>query len=95
MSWANLDRLLSYFTITYGNDAMQIREQIILVTGGARGLGLAITQALVAEGARVVVNYFSSEQSALQLQKQHPNQIFTFQADVRERDQVQALFDAA
>ena len=49
---------------------MQIREQIILVTGGARGLGLAITQALVAEGARVVVNYFSSEQPALQLQKQ-------------------------
>ena len=95
LSWANLDCLVSYFTITYGNDAMQIREQIILVTGGARGLGLAITQALVAEGARVVVNYFSSEQPALQLQKQHPNQIFTFQADVRERDQVQALFDAA
>lgn len=43
---------------------MQIRDQIVLVTGGARGLGLAITQALLAEGARVVVNYHSSQQTA-------------------------------
>ena len=40
---------------------MQIRDQIVLVTGGARGLGLAITQTLIAEGARVVVNYLSSK----------------------------------
>ncbi len=43
---------------------MQIADQIVLVTGGARGLGLAITQALLAEGARVVVNYHSSQQQA-------------------------------
>ena len=30
---------------------MQIRDQIVLVTGGARGLGLAITQLLIQEGA--------------------------------------------
>ncbi len=36
---------------------MQISDQIVLVTGGARGLGLAISQTLIAEGARVVVNY--------------------------------------
>ncbi len=29
---------------------MQIRDQIVLVTGGARGLGLAITRTLLAEG---------------------------------------------
>ena len=45
---------------------MEIRDQIILVTGGARGLGLAITHALIREGARVVVNYFNSEESAQQ-----------------------------
>ncbi|MEE1122276.1 MAG: SDR family NAD(P)-dependent oxidoreductase, partial [Acinetobacter pseudolwoffii] len=53
---------------------MQIRDQIVLVTGGARGLGLAITQALLAEGARVVVNYHSSQQTAEQLAQQYPEQ---------------------
>ena len=74
---------------------MQIRDQIVLVTGGARGLGLAITRALLAEGARVVVNYHSSQQQAEQLAQQYPAQVFTYQADVTEADQVCALFAAA
>ncbi|MCJ0929117.1 3-oxoacyl-ACP reductase [Acinetobacter lwoffii] len=74
---------------------MQIRDQIVLVTGGARGLGLAITQALLAEGARVVVNYHSSQQQAEQLAQQHPDQVFIYQADVTQVDQVRALFAAA
>jgi 3-oxoacyl-[acyl-carrier protein] reductase len=74
---------------------MQIRDQIVLVTGGARGLGLAITQALLAEGARVVVNYHSSQQQAEQLIQQYPEQVFIFQADVTQADQVHALFAAA
>lgn len=71
---------------------MQIRDQIVLVTGGARGLGLAITQALLAEGARVVVNYHSSQQQAEQLAQQYPAQVFIYQADVTQADQVRALF---
>jgi len=34
---------------------MHIKNQVVLVTGGARGLGLAITHALINEGARVVL----------------------------------------
>jgi 3-oxoacyl-[acyl-carrier protein] reductase len=74
---------------------MQIRDQIVLVTGGARGLGLAITQALLAEGARVVVNYHSSQQQAEQLAQQYPAQVFIYHADVTQADQVRALFAAA
>ena len=74
---------------------MQSRDQIVLVTGGARGLGLAITQALLAEGARVVVNYHSSQQQAEQLAQQYPEQVFIYQADVTQTDQVRALFAAA
>ncbi len=74
---------------------MQIRDQIVLVTGGARGLGLAITQALLAEGARVIVNYHSSQQQAEQLAQQYPEQVFIYQADVTQADQVRALFAAA
>lgn len=74
---------------------MQIRDQIVLVTGGARGLGLAITRTLLAEGARVVVNYLNSAAAAEQLVQQYPEQVFAYQADVTDNTQVQALFAAA
>ena len=68
---------------------MHIRDQIVLVTGGARGLGLAITQALIAEGAKVVVNYHSSQHTAAQLMAQHPKQVFAVQADVTNKAEVE------
>lgn len=74
---------------------MQIRDQIVLVTGGARGLGLAITRTLLAEGARVVVNYLNSAAAAEQLVQQYPEQVFAYQANVTDKAQVQALFAAA
>lgn len=74
---------------------MQIRDQIVLVTGGARGLGLAITHALLREGARVVVNYFNSQSQAEELQKNFPNQVFIYQADVTNSTQVKQLFSAS
>ena len=71
---------------------MEIRNQIILVTGGARGLGLAITHTLIREGARVVVNYHSSEQSAQELLKKYAEQVFIYQADVTNAEQVKTMF---
>ena len=74
---------------------MQIRDQIILVTGGARGLGLSITHALLREGARVVVNYFSSDRSAQQLAKDYPAQVFIYKADITDAGQVNHMFAKA
>ena len=74
---------------------MEIQEQVVLVTGGARGLGLAISQALLKQGARVVVNYLNSHSAAQDLQQQFPNQVLIYQADITEADQVLAMFKAA
>lgn len=74
---------------------MQISEQVVLVTGGARGLGYAISQNLLAEGAKVVVNYFSSQSAAQKLCEEYPEQVFAYQADVTDAEQVQQLFAAA
>jgi 3-oxoacyl-[acyl-carrier protein] reductase len=73
---------------------MEIQEQVVLVTGGARGLGLAISQALLKQGARVVVNYLNSHSAAQDLQQQFPNQVLIYQADITQADQVLAMFKA-
>lgn len=75
--------------------ATPLSEQIVLVTGGARGLGKAVTEAFLREGARVVVNYFSSDQEAQAIVDKHPGQAVAIRADVRDRAQIDALFARA
>ena len=72
-----------------------LADQVVLVTGGARGLGRAITEALLGEGARVVVNHLTSGDAARDLAARHPGRAVAVRADVRDRDEVEALFEAA
>lgn len=80
---------------TVAPTAPRISEQVVLVTGGARGLGRAISEAFLREGARVVINYHSSRDAAEQLAAQHPGRAIAAAADVRDRPQVDALIAAA
>jgi 3-oxoacyl-[acyl-carrier protein] reductase len=72
--------------------SMNLTDQTVLVTGGARGLGRALTDAFLREGATVIVNYFSSGDAAASLMAEHPGRVLAVQADVRDREQVDALF---
>lgn len=74
---------------------MEIQQQIVLVTGGARGLGEAISHTLLQHGAKVVINYLHSQHNAEQLQLQYPEQAFIYQADITDHQQVDAMFQAA
>ena len=71
---------------------MRIDEQVVLVTGGARGLGKAVVMAFAEEGARVVINYYQSEEKAHALKEQLGQNAIAIQADVRDRAQVQNMF---
>jgi 3-oxoacyl-[acyl-carrier protein] reductase len=46
---------------------MRLKDQVAIVTGGARGIGKAIVQAMSAEGAKVAIVYRGSQQAADEL----------------------------
>lgn len=76
--------------------ALALSEQVVLVTGGARGLGAAISRAFAGEGARVVVNYHRSREAALALQAElGEDRALALHADVTDPAQVAALFAQA
>lgn len=49
---------------------MRLKDQVALVTGGSRGIGRAIVQALATEGAKVAVVYKGSQEAAESLVKE-------------------------
>ncbi|WP_437582766.1 3-oxoacyl-ACP reductase [Paramicrobacterium sp. CJ85] len=72
-----------------------LTEQVVLVTGAARGLGAEIARAFAREGARVVVNYRSSADAASEMVSDNPDRFFAYHADVRDASAVRDMVDAA
>lgn len=77
---------------------LELRDRIALVTGGAQGLGRAISLGLAAEGARVAINYRSSGGPAATLVKEIEQncgvEAMAVQGDVAREDDVEAAFAA-
>lgn len=63
----------------------------ILVTGGTRGIGRAITDKLLADGHRVYVVYKESTNYADELIKKHDNKVVVLQVDLSKRQQINQL----
>ncbi|MDX1265842.1 MAG: 3-oxoacyl-ACP reductase [Oceanisphaera sp.] len=75
--------------------SINLNEQLVLVTGGARGLGEHLVRAFLREGARVVINYLHSAEAAATLAAEAPGRALALQADVTDADAVRALFAKA
>ena len=78
--------------------AMQsLRGQVAIVTGGSRGIGLAIARALVAEGVQVAVTGRSEAHLAsarATIESAGPVRSRRCRADVRRAEDVQRAIDA-
>ena len=63
---------------------ISLAEQVILVTGGSRGIGAAIVRQLAQAGASVALQYHRSEAAAQELAAAFPQQVALFQADLAD-----------
>ena len=77
------------------SSALPLDQQIVVVTGGARGLGAAITRAFADAGARVVLDYHSSKDAAQALSAELGHRVIALPDDVRDRAAVEALIATA
>jgi 3-oxoacyl-[acyl-carrier protein] reductase len=74
---------------------MKISEQLVVVTGGARGLGTAIVRAVHRGGGKVVINYRRSAAAAERLAGELGERAWAIAADVTEADQVRRMMAGA
>ena len=72
---------------------MLFENKIVLVTGAARGIGAACVASFVEQGAKVVVNYLSSESEAQSLGERYGLNVMLVQGDMSEESDIKRLFD--
>ncbi len=72
-----------------------ISQHVAVVTGGTRGIGRAVVQRLLRDGAAVVINSISAggaEAMATELRNEG-NRVFGVQGDVSDADDVRRIFE--
>jgi len=73
---------------------MKLAGKIALVTGGSRGIGKAVVEALAREGAKVAFVYKSNAESANAVVAEQTalgHEVIAFQADVSQKDEADAI----
>src|SRR2546421_5592493 len=74
---------------------MRLKGKVAIVTGGARDIGREVSVKLAKEGAKVVVNYFNSEEDACETKRlieKVNGECVTIRGDMTKWEQVQHLF---
>ncbi|MDQ2935913.1 MAG: SDR family oxidoreductase [Acidobacteriota bacterium] len=78
------------------SDDMDLKGKVAIVTGGSKGIGRGIAEALVREGVNVCISARSRseiDQTACDLEASGKGTVRGVVADVRNYEQIKALFD--
>jgi len=67
---------------------LPINEQTVLITGAGRGLGSAIAKSFHREGAKVIINYRKSYESAQRLSDYLGDNVILIKGDIRNKEEV-------
>ncbi|WP_413468660.1 3-oxoacyl-[acyl-carrier-protein] reductase [Lishizhenia sp.] len=75
---------------------MLLKDKVVIITGASRGIGKAIAQKCVEEGAKVAFTYLSSEEKAKALEAeltQNGGEVKGFKSNASDFDAAQKLVD--
>tara|TARA_Y100001978_G_C23636545_1_gene406139 strand:- start:149 stop:913 length:765 start_codon:yes stop_codon:yes gene_type:complete len=70
---------------------LPINKQTILITGAGRGLGYAISKSFHREGAKVIINYRKSYESAKSLRNLLGDNAILIKGDIRNKEEVMQM----
>lgn len=77
-------------------EAKELGSYTCLIAGGSRGIGAAIARAVAARGARVIINYRSSELEALRLARdlrEKGGEVLAIRADLSRENEIERMFN--
>ena len=73
----------------------KLKGKRALVTAGAQGIGLAISRALLDEGCKIAVHFFSSADAANELKAEFGERVEVFQADLTDAAETEKMVSQA
>ncbi len=77
---------------------MRFQEKTAIITGGAKGIGRAVAEGLVSEGASVIISDMDMESTSVaanEIKESIGGQVVPFKADVRKKGDILSLVESA
>lgn len=72
---------------------MNLKNKVVLVTGGAKGIGSSIVESLANLGCYVVINYNTSKQEAIKLKQKLKDKVMIIKADISNELEVKKMIN--